>query len=122
MSQDLRLYSLSVLIMLMLWTAPVRADYGVGSGCPVLAVPIQLNDDDVWHSGSEEEENWVDMRPLYPYDTTASISGQWDDNDCVVNANSGTYYDGGNHLWVLDDNLTCDFVGNEGGDFRAGDY
>lgn len=122
MAQDLRLYSLSLLIVLLLWSAPVHADYGVGSGCPVLAVPIQLNDDDVWHAGSEEEENWVDMRPLYPYNTTASISGQWDDGDCVVNANSGTYYDGGNHLWVLDDNLTCDFVGDEGGDFRAGDY
>ena len=123
MSQDLRLYSLSLLIVLMLWTAPVHVDYGVGSGCPVLAVPISLDDGDVWHSGSEEEDDWKDLRPLYPYNTTASISGQWDDEDCVVHANSGTYYDGGNHLWVLDDNLTCDFAGNDnGGDFRAGDY
>lgn len=125
MTQDLRLYSLSLLIVLMLWTSPVRADYGVGSGCPVLAVPIQLNDGDIWHYEDENdpENNNIDYRPLYPYNTTASISGQWDDGDCVVNANSGTYYDGGNHLWVLDDNLTCNFAySGEGGDFRAGDY
>lgn len=125
MSQDLRIYSLSLLIVLMLWTAPVHADYGVGSGCPVLAVPIALNDGDVWHYEDEEdEENNIDYRPLYPYNTTASISGSWDDNDCVVTANSGTYYDGGNHLWVLDDNLTCNFSSDNqvNGDFKAGDY
>lgn len=109
MSQDLRLYSLSLAIVLMLWFAPARADYGVGSGCPALAVPIQLNDDDVWHSGSEENGDWVDYRDLYPSNTSASISGDWEDSDCVVTANSGTYYDGANHLWVLDDNLICEF-------------
>ena len=122
MSQDLRLYTLSLAIVLMLWVAPVHADYGVGSGCPVLAVPVQLNDGDVWHDGDEDEGTWVDYRSLYPYNTTASISGQWEDSDCSVSANSGTYYDGANHLWVLDDNLTCDFAGSDGGDFRAGDY
>lgn len=116
MSQDLRLYSLSLLIVLMLWTAPSRADYG-GTGCPVLAVPIDLYDGGVWQD---------EGRDLYPYsNTSASITEPANDMyDCVVTANSGTYYDGGNHLWVLDDNLTCNYIGSgNGGDFRAGvDY
>ena len=120
MSQDLRIYTLSLAIVLMLWVAPVHADYGVGSGCPVLAVPVQLNDGDVWHTGDDVSDGGVDYRPLYPYNTSASISGQWEDGDCSVTANSGSYYDGANHLWILDDNLTCDFAGS--GDFRAGDY
>ena len=121
MTKDLRLYSLSLMIVLMLWVAPVRADYGEGSGCPVLAVPIALDDGDVWHYG-ELDDGGIDYRPLYPYNTTASISGQWEDEDCSVTANSGTYYDGANHLWVLDSSLTCNFVGDDDGDFRAGDY
>lgn len=123
MSQNIRLYFLSVAIVLMLWIAPARADYGVGSGCPVLAVPIQLNDGDVWHSGEDVYDDGEDFRPLYPYNTSASIDGNWEDGDCTVTANSGTYYDGANHLWVLDDDLTCEIAGQENwGDFRAGDY
>ena len=128
MSQDLRLYSLSLIIVLMLWTAPVRADYGAGSGCPALAIPIQLNDDDVWHSGDEEEGDWEDLRDLYPATgTNARVTSYADDDSfgwgCRLSAGAGSYYDGSNHLWVLDDNLTCDFNGSDGGDFRAGvDY
>ena len=127
MSQDLRLYSLSLLIVLMLWTAPVHADYGEGTGCPVLAVPIQLNDDDIWHSGSDEDGDWEDLRDLHPVSgTNVYITSYSDENgndleDCSLSVGSGTYYDGGNHLWVLDDNLTCDFAsGENGGDFRSG--
>ena len=126
MSQDLRLYSLSLLIVLMLWTAPVHADYGEGTGCPVLAVPIQLNDGDIWHSGSDEDGDWKDLRDLHPVSgTNAYITSYENDygngiQDCGLSFGSGTYYDGGNHLWVLDDNLTCDFSDDNTGDFRAG--
>lgn len=125
MSQDLRLYSLSLMIVLMLWVTPVRADYGADSGCPTLAVPISLNDDDVWHSGSEEDGDWQDLRDLYPLSGTSvsasgGVPGDSDFQDCSLSVGSGSYYDGGNHLWVLDDNLTCDFVGNNPGDFRSG--
>ena len=121
MSQDLRLYTLSLLIVFMLWTAPAHANYGLGAGCPNLAVPISLSDGDVWHTGDQDEGDWKDFRDLYPYNTSASVSGVSVDTfeNCVVTANSGTYYDGGNHLWVLDDNLTCNFSGDEG-DFRTG--
>ncbi len=127
MSQDLRLYSLSLLIVLMLWTAPVRASYITDTGCPTLAVPIQLNDGDIWHSGSEEDGDWMDLRNLYPLSGNAQFTSNQGDygndlQDCSLSVGSGSYYDGGNHLWVLDDNLTCDFVGNDnGGDFRAGE-
>lgn len=120
MSQDLRLYFLSLAIVLMLWVVPAGADYGSGSGCPTLAIPIALQDDDVWHAGDEE-----DYRDLYPVSgTSASVSGGDGSNfsGCSLSAGSGTYYDGANHLWVLDDNLTCGFDSGAG-DFRAGnDY
>lgn len=120
MAQDLRLYSLSLLIVLMLWTSPVRADYGAGSTCPALAVPVQLTGEDVWTDTN---------RDLYPASgTVVNVTQPRDaDNneyrDCRLSAGAGSYYDGGNHLWVLDDNLTCNFNGSDGGDFRAGyDY
>ena len=122
MSQDLRLYSLSLILVLMLWATPGRADYG--SECPALAVPVSLSGGDVWASYDEDGWSSEDYRDLYPYDAYAeTISGTIYDYDCVVEANSGTYYDGANHLWVLDDDLTCDFLesGNDG-DFRAGEY
>lgn len=116
MSQDLRLYSLSLLIVLMLWTAPVHADYGAGSSCPALAVPIALSGEDVWTDAN---------RDLYPASgTDAHVTNPADDGDkwsCELEANSGSYYDGANHLWVLDDDLTCIF--DAAGDFRGGvDY
>ena len=121
MSQDLRLYSLALMIVLMLWVAPVRADYGAGSGCPTLAIPIQLDDDDIWHAGDDENGNWVDYRDLHPYNTSASVSGDVGDADCELLADAGTYYDGANHLWVLEGSLTCGFMNSgEDGDFRAG--
>lgn len=118
MAQDLRLYSLSLLIVLMLWTSPVRADYGAGSTCPALAVPIQLTGEDVWTDTN---------RDLYPVSgTDAHVTGPAVDGnlwDCELSVGSGSYYDGENHLWVLDDNLSCNFNGSDGGDFRAGyDY
>lgn len=126
MSQDLRLYFLSLAIVLMLWVVPAGADYGSDSGCPTLAIPIQLSDGDIWHAGDEDEGNWVDYRDLYPVSGTSAsvIDGFGDFSSCSLSAGSGTYYDGANHLWVLDDNLTCDFVySGSSGDFRAGfDY
>jgi hypothetical protein len=126
MSQDLRLYSLSLLIVLMLWTTPVRADYGADSGCPALAVPISLNDGDVWHTDEDSENGWADYRDLHPLSGTSvsasgGVPGDNEFQDCSLSVGSGSYYDGANHLWVLDDNLTCDFLySGEEGDFRSG--
>ena len=130
MSQDLRLYSLSLLFVVLLWTMPARADYGAGSECPTLAIPVLLNDDDVWHSGNKDDGDWEDLRDLYPASgTEAYITTYSDENgnyleDCSLFAGAGTYYDKANHLWVLDDDLSCDFMGSgEDGDFRTGyDY
>lgn len=120
MSHDLRLYSLTLAVVLMLWVGQVRADYGMGTSCPVLAVPVQLSDGDIWHAGDEAEGTWVDYRDLHPVSGTdvhvTNDGGLW---DCSLSVGSGTYYDGANHLWVLDDSLTCDFDGASG-DFRAG--
>ena len=119
MSQDLRLYFLSLIIVLALWTVPGRADYG--SGCPTLAVPIQLQDGDIWHGGL-----WDDYRDIYPYSSGAGIyitnpgTSGVSFSGCVLDANEGTYYDGANHLWVLEEDISCDYVSDEG-DFRAGD-
>jgi len=125
MSQDLRLYSLSLLIVLMLWTVPSHADYGEGAGCPVLAVPVMLDDGDIWHTDEDSDDGGLDYRDLYPVSgTSISASGGQDGyyDDCSLSVGSGTYYDGANHLWVLDENLTCDYS-QEGGDFRTGtDY
>ena len=127
MSRDLRLCSLALAIVVMLWFAPARADYGTGSGCPALAVPLQLSGDDVWASYDDQDEwgsSTYDYRNLYPAPGTVA-SGDNDGGgfeDCVVEAGAGTYYDGSNHMWVLDDSLSCNFVySGEGGDFRAGE-
>ena len=122
MRQDLRLYSLSLLVVFMLWTGPAHSDYGEGSDCPVLAVPIVLDDGDVWHAARDSEDGWADYRNLYPVSgTDISASGGQPGyfGDCSLSVGSGTYYDGANHLWVLDDNLTCDFSSGTG-DFRTG--
>lgn len=127
MSRDLRLYSLSLALLLMLWFAPARADYNDGT-CPTLAVPVQLSGDDVWASYDDTNEDGYalyDYRDLYPVSGTSAdaYSGDGDMYNCVVEAGAGTYYDGSNHMWVLDDDLSCNFVGSgEGGDFRAGGY
>lgn len=124
MSQELRLCSLSLLIVLMLWAVSAHADYGEGTGCPVLAVPIILSDGDVWHADEDSEDGWADYRNLYPVPGT-SISasggqgGSDDFDNCSLDVSSGTYYDGANHLWVLDDDLAC-FFDYENGDFRTG--
>lgn len=125
MSQELRIYSLSLIIVLLLWVSPVRANYGSGSDCPVLDVPVNLSGNDVWASYDNEGWSSEDYRHLYPYDTNANVEdGSYDGFDygypCILTADSGTYYDGANHLWVLDDDLTCE-MGYAGGDFRAGD-
>ena len=130
MSQDLRLYSLSLLFVVLLWTMPARADYGVGSTCPTLAIPVSLNDDDVWHSENADDGDWEDLRDLYPASgTDAYITTYRNENgnylkDCSLFAGSGTYYDKANHLWVLDDDLSCNFMDSgKDGDFRTGyDY
>lgn len=124
MSQDLRFYSLSLLIILMSWAVSAHADYGEGVGCPVLAVPILLNEGDIWHANEDSEDGWADYRNLYPVPgTSISASGGQTDSsyfeNCSLSVGSGTYYDGANHLWVLDDDLTCDFD-SENGDFRTG--
>lgn len=122
MSRDLHLYSLSLALLLMLWFAPVRADYHDGT-CPTLAVPVQLSGDDVW--ALYEDGYWAeDYRNLYPVSGTSTdaYSGDGDMWNCIVEAGSGTYYDGANHLWVLDDDLTCNIgESGTGGDFRAGE-
>lgn len=115
MSQDLRLYSLSLIFALMLLGTPGRADYAVD--CPPLAVPIQLNDGDIWH----DDDSGDDYRSLFPYDTSADVTdGSIYDGYCSLEATSGTYYDNANHLWVLDDDLTCEMVWADDGDFRSG--
>ena len=50
-----------------------------------------------------------------------AISGN-DSRRCSLYVGNGNYYDGANHLWILDDNLTCDFNPYNDGDFRAGGY
>lgn len=70
MSRDLRLYSLALVIVLMLWFGPVRADYGSGTGCPALAVPVILSGDDVWASyDNPGDVSTYDYRDIY------SVSG-----------------------------------------------
>ena len=123
MSRDLRLYSLSLAIVLMLWFAPVRADYGAGSGCPALAIPVDLNQQSFWASHDEQDYSSEEYRDLCPATgTTAYASGgQEGVQDCEIEAGGGTYYDGANHMWVLDGSLTCAFNGsNNGGEFRTG--
>lgn len=125
MSRDLRLYSLSLVIVLMLWFAPARADYGLGSNCPALAIPIPLKDGDVWHARDDEDGGWQDYRDLYPDAGTEASVVNYDDDDirsCVLLVDPGRYYDGANHMWVLDDNMECHFD-EQIGDFKAGvDY
>jgi len=126
MDRNFRLYALSLVIVLMLWFTPVRADYGLGSGCPALAVPVILSGDDVWASYDDTDDDGYalyDYRDLYPVSGTSASADNYGGDfwDCELEAGAGTYYDGANHLWVLDDNLTCNFDG--AGDFRAGyDY
>lgn len=118
MTQESRFYTLFLIAVFMLWSSPGHAAYGVGSGCPVLAVPVLVE--------GQYLDDWApeDYRELYPASwTTASVvSGNYNNMyNCVISAGSGTYYDKGHHKWVLDSNLTCSFT--EGyGDFRAGDY
>ena len=98
----------------------MRADYGEGSGCPTLAVPVGLEQGDIWHN----ESTGADYRDIYPVTegaVTVVEGGATNKEDCVVNADAGNYYDGANHLWVLeyDYGLRCGINGY--GNFRAGD-
>ena len=116
MSYNQRLYFLSLLIVLMLWYIPAKAEigsYGKDSGCPVLAVPTYGSSIYDLDSGGQN---------LYPLDTAVYITS--DENSshsfnfqgCELTAESGTYYDATNHLWILDDDLTCTGV-EDGDDF-----
>ena len=121
MSRDLRIYSLSLAIVLMLWFVPVRADYG--AGCPRLAVPVDLDQQFFWASHDEQGYSSEEYRDLYPATGTTVYAqgGQEDVSDCEIQAEPGTYYDGANHMWVLDGSLTCAFNGGlNGGEFRTG--
>ena len=125
MSQDLRIYCLSLFVVLMLWTTSANASYGSGSGCGALAIPVSLTDGDIWHVGDMASSVDEDFRDLYPYNTAATVrSGNTPDYSCVIQAQSGTYYDGANHLWVLDKNLVCSdvYADNPTKIFRIGDF
>ena len=107
MSYNQRLYFLSLLIVLMLWYIPAKAEigsYGKDSGCPVLAVPTY---------GSRIYDLDSGGQNLYPLDTAVYITADAHSSSfdgCALQAESGTYYDGENHLWILGNDLNCSAV------------
>ena len=79
-------------------------EYGTDSGCPVLAVPAE--DNDGVYPDTEDQN-------LYPLDAAVYIaasensSHSFNFQGCEITAESGTYYDGANHLWILNDDMDC---------------
>lgn len=131
MSQDLRIYSLSLILVLMLWTSSAPAVYGSGTNCPVLAVPVYDADNSVWSpTNSFDDSDLRDLHPMPDTDTEQgpdidvdlqnyTISSIDDINECHLGVGAGKYYDGANHLWTLNDSLYCAFGGSND-NFRAG--
>ena len=123
MAHDFRFYSLSLLLVFLLWTAPARADigdYAGGSGCPNIAVPVDFGENPAFGG---EDFGRDDLRELYPYDADAYINDYEEGNfdTCNLFIGSGTYYDTGHRLWTLDDDLDCSYDSSGYGDFRAGE-
>lgn len=111
MKQDLRIYSLVLVITLMLWANTGRADTCPGLGIYSSNPLIQGEGRDLYaESGTivlgdmDDYNDWI-------YECNATLSGDGD-----------TYYDGSNHLWVLDDDLSCTMNNDDEGEFKAIDY